>query len=85
MVQELWAISYELGVSAWQALLAYVNHDSGGCEHRQTGAEETALVVAGKVFEDVHPVGADEAADDAKGIHGSEAGCGGPALEEACG
>jgi hypothetical protein len=50
MVQELRAISYELGVSVWRALLAHVNHDSGSCEHGQIEADETTLVVASEVF-----------------------------------
>ena len=62
---------------------AEVEHDSGCCEHGDAHEEEAALIVAGEVFGEADPVGANEAADDADRVHGSDAGGGGAALEEA--
>ena len=44
--------------------------------------QQAALVVAGQVFGEAHPIGADEATQDADGVHRGNGRCGGAAGEE---
>src|ERR1039458_3969087 len=69
------------GLSA-RGLAAEVDHDGGAEEHGDAEAGESALVVAGEVFEQAHEVRADESAKDAERIDGGDGGGGGSAAEE---
>src|ERR1019366_5007186 len=66
-----------------QCLATQIDHDACIDEHGDAEDNESALVVAGEVFEEAHEVWADESTEDAERIDGGDGGGGGPAAEEA--
>ena len=59
-------------------LAAEVEHDGGGEEQGSRHGEQAALIVAGKVTREPHPIRPDEPAQDAQHVDGGDAGGGGP-------
>src|ERR1039457_7372444 len=60
------------GLLSAQGLAAEVDHDGGIEQHRDAEEGESALVVAGQVFEEAHEVWADESTEDAEGVNGGD-------------
>ena len=76
-------MSSALTFAALLEVATHVEHNSGAEEHGNAESEEAALVAAGEVSYDSHPIGTDEAADDAEGIDGGDTGGSAPSLEQA--